>query len=139
MDTRNTRWVMWAGITLILITGLVHFAGVSDSFEEAPYKGVLFALNGIGTIIAAVGIFRHVKSWGWGLGLFIAAGAFLAYVASRTVGMPQLPAEPDAWLEPAGVISLVAEGLFTLLALWVLSSRIASQATPQAGDQQAAR
>jgi hypothetical protein len=39
----------------------------------------------------------------------------LAYVASRTIGLPGLPAEPDAWLEPAGVASLLCETLFVVL------------------------
>lgn len=139
MNTRNTNLVMWAAIALILITGLIHLAGVSDSFEEAPYKGILFALNGIGAIIAAVGIFRGVRLWGWGLGLVIAAGAFAAYVASRTVGLPQLPAEPDAWLEPMGVASLVAEGLFTLLALWVIGRSPVSSPLQHGGETVSSR
>ena len=36
----------------------------------------------------------------------------IAYCLSRTVGLPYIPAEPDAWLEPLGVASLAAEGLF---------------------------
>ena len=48
------------------------------------------------------------------MGLAVAAGAIVAYVLSRTVGLPQLPAEPDAWLEPAGVASLIAEALFII-------------------------
>jgi hypothetical protein len=42
----------------------------------------------------------------------VAGGAFLGYVLSRTVGLPKLPAEPDAWLEPLGIASLVAELVF---------------------------
>jgi hypothetical protein len=36
----------------------------------------------------------------------------VGYVLSRTVGVPGLPAEPDAWLEPLGVASVVAEVVF---------------------------
>ncbi|MCU0651935.1 MAG: hypothetical protein MUC39_03225 [Candidatus Omnitrophica bacterium] len=41
--------------------------------------------------------------------------ANLLYCLSRTVGLPQIPAEPEAWFEPLGVISLLAEGLFVLV------------------------
>lgn len=67
--------------------------------------------------MAALGIARGARSWGRGLGLVVAGGAFLGYLASRTIGMPGLPAEPDAWFESLGITSFVAEGAFVLLAL----------------------
>ncbi len=105
------NFFLWLGIPLILIIGLIHVIDAPDSFNDAAYKGCLFYVNGVGALIAACGIYRK-HSWGWNLGLFIAAGSFIGYVVSRTVGLPQIPAEPDAWLEPLGVASLVAEGLF---------------------------
>ena len=116
----NRKFLMWAGILLILATGVIHFMDAPGSFEEVTYKGVLFVLNGIGAIVAAIGIYRGSRSWGWGLGLVVAAGAFIAYVVSRTVGLPSLP--PDEWMEPIGLLSLLVEGLFTLLAVSVLAS-----------------
>ena len=41
----------------------------------------------------------------------VAAGAFVGYVVSRTIGLPGLGVD-DAWFEPLGVLSLVAEALF---------------------------
>ena len=67
--------------------------------------------------IAAIGIYRNRRTLGWLLGLLVAGGAIVAYVASRTVGLPGLPAEPDAWLEPAGVASLMCEAFFCVLFL----------------------
>ncbi len=101
----------WIGIVLILIIGLIHAIDAPDSFSDAIYKGWLFYANGVGAVIAAYGIYSKHK-WGWTLGFLIAAGSFVGYVVSRTVGLPQIPAEPDAWLEPLGVASLIAEGLF---------------------------
>jgi len=71
------------------------------SFGNTPNKGLLFLANGIGALVAG--------------------GAFLAYVLSRTVGLPGLPVEPDAWLEPLGGASLVAEAVF--LAAFALTRR----------------
>ena len=102
---------LWIGMVLILIVGLIHTVDAKDSFSDAAYKGWLFYTNGVGALVAAYGIYC-AKRWGWNLGLLIAAGSFICYVASRTVGLPQIPAEPDAWLEPLGVASLIAEGLF---------------------------
>ena len=106
------RIFSWLGIALIVTTGLIHVIEAPDSFQAAAYKGWLFYVNGIGALVAAYGIYRGKRSWGWNLGLLIAVGSCIGYVASRTVGLPQIPAEPGAWLEPFGVASLIAEGLF---------------------------
>ena len=119
----TSKTILWLGIVLILITGLVHFIDAPDAFEEVTFKGLLFVANGLGAIVAAYGIWKNER-WGWGLGLLIAAGSVAAYVASRTVGLPQLPAEPDEWLEPLGVLSVMAEALFSMLALWCLAAQI---------------
>lgn len=113
--------LVWAGIVLIVITGVIHFVDAPDAFGEATYKGLLFVANGVGALISGVGIWRGARGWGWGLGLLVAAGAIVGYVISRTIGMPGLGVDP--WMEPLGVASLIVEGLFTLIALKVLSSR----------------
>ena len=110
-----SRPVTGAAVIALLATALIHFVEAPDAFSEATYKGVLFVANGIGAMVAAVGILRGAWSWGWVLGLLMAGGAIAGYVASRTVGLPGIPAEPDAWLEPWGVASLLAEGLFVIL------------------------
>jgi hypothetical protein len=102
-------------IVAILGTGFIHIVEARDSFNDAAYKGMLFVANGLGALVAAFGIYRNQQALGWALGLVVAGGALLAYVASRTIGLPGLPAEPDAWFEPMGVASLVCEGLFVVL------------------------
>ena len=106
------RIVSWVGIALIVTMGLIHVMNAPDSFQEAAYKGWLFYANGLGAWVAAYGIYRGKRSWGWNLGLLITVGSLSGYVASRTVGLPYIPAEPEAWLEPFGVASLIVEGLF---------------------------
>lgn len=104
----------WSAIALIIVTGGIHVYEAPDSFSEAAYKGWLFYANGAGALLAAYGILRD-RQWGWYLGVAVAAGSFLAYIASRTVGLPLLAAEPDAWFEPLGISSFIAEGLFIAL------------------------
>ena len=104
-----------AGIALILVTGAIHFIDAPGSFGDATYKGLLFVANGIAAIIAAVGIYRGERLWGWGLGLLVAGGALIGYVISRTVGLPGLA--PDVWLEPLGILSLLVEAAYVVLFL----------------------
>ena len=102
-------------IVAILGTGFIHFVEAREAFTETTYKGLLFVANGVGALVVANGIYRNQRGLGWLLGLLVAGGALLAYIASRTVGLPGLAAEPDAWFEPMGVASLVCEGLFIVL------------------------
>jgi hypothetical protein len=112
--TALSSTVKLLAIAAILGTGLIHAVEAPDSFAEARYKGLLFVANGVGALVAALGTYRN-RQWGWVLGLLVAGGAVVGYAASRTVGLPGLPAEPDAWLEPIGVASLLCEGLFIVL------------------------
>ena len=113
--TAPSPTLKWLAVAAILATGSIHVAEARDAFSEATYKGLLFVANGLGALVAAFGPYRNHRELGWVLGLVVAAGAFIAYVASRTIGLPGLPAEPDAWLEPLGVASLVCEGVFIVL------------------------
>lgn len=119
---------MWVAVIALLAIAAIHFVEVPAALEEAKYKGVLFVANGVGALIAVVGILRRAWSWGWLLGAVVAGGALVGYVASRTVGLPGIPAEPDAWLEPNGVASMLAEGIVVILFFAALRAR--RQSTP---------
>jgi hypothetical protein len=114
-----------AGIALILVTGAIHFVDAPGSFGDATYKGLLFVANGIAAMVAAVGIYRGERIWGWALGVLVAGGALVGYVISRTVGLPGL--EPEAWLEPLGILSLMVEAAF--IVLFALSRRVTLRET----------
>ena len=118
MPTKPTA-TQGAAIALILVTGAIHFIDAPGSFGDATYKGLLFVANGIAAIVAAVGIYRGERIWGWGLGVLVAGGALVAYVISRSVGLPGLA--PDIWLEPLGILSLLVEAAYVVL--FVLSRR----------------
>lgn len=119
---RNTSEILLgAAIVLILVTGLIHLVEAPENYEEAAYKGILFALNGIGALVAAVGIYRGSRTWGWGLGLVVAGGALVTYVISRTIGLPMIGVD-DEWLEPLGVLSLIVEVAF-VVSTFVYASR----------------
>ena len=117
LTSRSGRLV-GAGISLIVVVGLIHLIGAPEDLEEAPYQGLLFLANFFGAILAAIGIYRG-RSWGWGLGAMVSVGAFAGYVISRTIGLPGLPVEEE-WLEPLGVLSLLVEALFVGLCLTIL-------------------
>lgn len=106
------RILLWIGIVTMVATGWVHLVDAPDSYSEAAYKGALFHANALGCLVVVIGLFRNL-AWSWNLGLVIALGSIAAYVASRSIGLPGIPPEPDEWLEPLGVVAVSAEALFT--------------------------
>ena len=113
--TSGSGRLVGAGISLIVVVGLIHLINSPGDLEEGSYTGLLYLANFVGAILAAIGIYRG-RSWGWGLGALVSVGAFVGYVVSRTVGLPGLGVEEE-WLEPLGVLSLVVEALFVGLYL----------------------
>jgi hypothetical protein len=107
-----------AGVVSISLVGLIHLLVTPEYYGFAAYLGLLMIANLAGSIVSAVGIYQG-RVWGWWLGAVMAAGAFLAYVESRTLGLPGLPSwEP--FTEPPGLLSLLVEAIFLGLAVYVL-------------------
>ena len=113
-QTAGSKLVLWLGIIAILATGIIHFIEAPGAFSEGTYEAWLFSLNGLAAMIIAIGMYLK-KPWGWNLGLVLAAATIALYVMSRTIGLPGLDPEPEEWLEPLGVASLIVEGLFIIL------------------------
>lgn len=115
-----------AGVVLISLVGLIHVLVTPEYYGFAAYLGLLMIANFAGSMLSAAGIYQG-REWGWWLGAVMAAGAFLAYIESRTLGLPGLPSwEP--FTEPPGLLSLLLEAIFVGLAAYVLGrkSRVAA-------------
>ena len=104
---------VWLSIVVVIGMGAIHLISAPGEFQEAPYLGTLFVLHSLGAVVAAIGIYRGAKLWGWELGLLLAAGAIVGYVISRTIGLPGM--EIEEWINPLGILSLVLEALFIVL------------------------
>ena len=118
------RTLQWFSTALIVIVGIIHFLLAPVEYGEARYMGILFEANFLAAIIAAVGILRG-KTWGWVVGLLIAAGSLSGYILSRTVGMPGM--EVEEWFAPVGLAAMAVEGLFILLVFYLTSRSTASE------------
>jgi hypothetical protein len=105
-----------AGILLILAVGAVHLVEIPSHYDISPYLGVLFAGNFAGTLVAAFGIWRGVKGWGWTLGAVTSSLSLLAYMASRLFGLPAAPELTGEWTSALGSLAIIFEAMF--LAGW---------------------
>lgn len=121
----STSNLTWMGIALMGLTGLIHLVEAPEYFAEERYIGVLFLIATIGAAISLYGIWNE-HDWGWFLGIIVAGGSVVAYLTSRTVGLPGF--RENSWqdfLEPSGLFSLIVELLFCVIAIRFLSRQTA--------------
>ena len=110
---KNSMFVKWIGIIITLALGVIHLILARQEFDETPYAGVMFAAYFAASIVAAIGIYRDNRVWGWVLGFLLAASAFVGYIISRTIGLPGMGVED--WLVPMGILSLVLDVVFIFI------------------------
>lgn len=108
----TTRLSLWLGAALALGSGVIHLLEVQDGFNDAAYEGVLFIAMFVAAVAVATALLRGAHN-GWLLGAPVLGGAALAYLASRTVGLPAVPRQSFCAL---GIISLALEALFIAVA-----------------------
>lgn len=113
-----TKTEMWIAIAMVFLMGLIHLYIAPGEYGEAPYLGIMFIVHSILSVVAAIGIYRGAQLWGWGLAIFLTAGAFAGYVISRTVGLPGM--EVEEWGQPTGIAALILEAAFAMLILFEL-------------------
>ncbi|MGI8411120.1 MAG: hypothetical protein ACR2LV_00970 [Solirubrobacteraceae bacterium] len=105
---------------MIIVIAAAHVALVPAHLREAPYAAVLFiALAGACLMIAVVLIACDTRSV-WASAGALTSAAALAYVFSRSVGLPKLGDDVGQWLDPLGVVALTCEAATTWLACAVL-------------------
>ena len=101
--------------TSLFIVGGAHGWLAQNAWSEAHRAGVTFGFHALLSWLCGFNLLRGDRLIGWLGGALICASNALAYVASRTVGLPLLPAEPAAWLQSLGVLCLCAEAVLTLV------------------------
>ncbi|GHF57804.1 hypothetical protein HNQ07_003958 [Deinococcus metalli] len=102
---------------LLAVTAWIHFKDIPDKLGETAYLGWLYILLVVGC--AAAGAWLLSERWrlGYLLGAVISFGAILGYSLTRSVGLPDATGDIGNWAEPTGVISLIVEVAFVVLAV----------------------
>jgi hypothetical protein len=113
----------WVAATLLLVTAAVHLPLVPEHLEEAPYAGVLFVLLAAACIALAVVLVLRDTHTAWTLSGAVVLLALVAFLASRTVGLPQLGDDVGNWGEPLGFPAVIAELLTAVVAAQALTHR----------------
>lgn len=107
LTRRRTAAVMAA------LTGLIHLVLAPEYLGEKTYIGLLFLGAAAVCGVVAATLWRRDEPLAWGVGALTCAGMFVGFVLSHTVGLPGFH---EAEWELSGLISLVADAAFVVLA-----------------------
>ena len=131
MHTHTSTLLRRVAAVLIAAVGVLHLALAGDQMQEARYVGVLFIAGGIGALVVALWLWFRPHVGMWTLGAIIAAGMFVGFILSRTVGLPNFK-EPE-W-ELSGIVSLLLEGGYLVaMAAWFGAVGRRTTAAPRRG------
>ncbi len=108
-------------VTALALTAGIHIALVPAHLREAPYAGALFiALSATALAIAILLVVCNHRLV-WLAGGTLSLTALLAYLVSRSVGLPLLGDDVGDWLNPLGVAAVLAETAAALICWHALS------------------
>jgi hypothetical protein len=120
------RDVLTRGLAAIGLLGiaLVHILDAIPTFKELPYEGWLYVGLIAASVILAGALVSGASRRVWSAVAGLAGAAILAYVYSRTVGLPRAGDDIGNWSEPLGVASLFVEGAVVVVAGYALSAGV---------------
>lgn len=108
---------------LALAVAAVHVAdqGGITVLNSPAWIGWGYRLIEVGGVLTAVAVLLARPSWlGWAAGALLGAGPFVAYIASRTVGVPGDPHDVGNWGYWIGTVSLIVEAALVTLSAGML-------------------
>jgi hypothetical protein len=116
------------GVLLALGVAAAHVAdqGGVTAFTSPGWIGWGYRLIEVGGVITALAMLLPWQAglgrpWlRWAAAVLLGAGPFIAYIASRTVGVPGDPGDVGNWGDWVGTVSLFVEAALVLLSASML-------------------
>jgi hypothetical protein len=106
----------WIAAFLLLVAAGAHIPLIREHLEEAPYIGWGFILLSVVCILLAVAVLFVDNPGVWQVSGAVCLAAFVAFLASRTVGLPQIGDDVGNWTDPLGFPAVASEVLMAVLA-----------------------
>jgi hypothetical protein len=117
---------------LAVVAGLAHVPVTPGHLNEAPYIGVGFIVLTTVCVLLATMLLISDSLLVWGTLGTSCLLAVIAYVVSRSIGLPLMADDVGNWLETLGVVSVLTEsGVVVLSALALGRARKASAQPPR--------
>jgi hypothetical protein len=112
-----------AGALLALAVSTVHVAdqGGVTAFTAPDWVGWGYRIIEVGGVLTALVLLLprplpRLPAWaGWGAGVLLGLGPFVAYILSRSVGIPGDPGDVGNWGYWVGTVSLFVEAALVVL------------------------
>ncbi|EMR00139.1 hypothetical protein ADIAG_00146 [Paeniglutamicibacter gangotriensis Lz1y] len=110
----------WLAMLMLLVSAAAHLPVVGPGLTDAVYVGVLFIMLILADFVLIVRLWIHDSPAIWVLMATITGLALLAYVLSRTVGLPQSSDYIGDWVSLPGLASIASEAVGCIVAFLVL-------------------
>ena len=107
------------GDAALVAVGVIHLVLSPEYLSEQAYIGVLFIAGGLFLCALAVRLWRADDAPSWLLGALTMAGMGIAFVLSRTTGLPGF--HESEW-DLSGILTLVLEAGFVAAAVPALAA-----------------
>jgi hypothetical protein len=116
------------GALLALAVTAVHIAdqGGITAFNSPDWIGWGYRVIEVGGVLTALTLVLPRPRWlgpawlGWAAGVLLGAGPFVAYILSRSVGVPGDPGDVGNWGYWVGTVSLFIEAALIMLSVSML-------------------
>jgi hypothetical protein len=110
--------VRLTSVACLLGVAATHLMDLPDKLEEAHYMAVMFiGLIASSLVLAAAVAAGRRAETAIAVSGVLAALTIAGFVASRTIGLPQLEDHVGQWEDPIGIVSLVCETVLVVIAL----------------------
>ncbi len=114
---RPHRWIL---AVAAVVTAAAHMPVIAPHLDEAPYMGALFIVLTLACGVLATGALMRDAATVYLASVLTCGSAILGYAATRLVAFPMLGEDVGNWLEPLGVVSVLAEAVVIAAAVAAL-------------------
>jgi hypothetical protein len=108
------------GIVGLAAIALIHLLDAVSKYGETRYIFILYMVLMASTLTAAAVLLRVDSRSAWSLAVVATAATLIAYVLSRTTGLPQASQDIGNWSDSLGLASVFVEGCTLLLGAYKL-------------------
>ncbi len=109
-----------AAILGLVVTAGTHLPLVGEHLEEAPYVGWLFIALSAAALVLALALVIADTPLVWAVAGAVTLAAVVAFVASRTIGLPLIGDDVGNWSEPLGYPAVAAEAVVAVVSAMTL-------------------
>jgi hypothetical protein len=137
------REVLTRGLATVGLLGLalIHILDAIPTFSQLPYKGWMYTALIVGAVVVAGMLVGRPSRLVWAACGGLVLGAIIAFVYSRTVGLPGAAEDVGNWAEPLGVAALFVESAVLAVAGYAVAAatpvRVSRERSPRSPQRPA--